>query len=144
MSNATVSNGIRRQSERKAIGESTQAESAAPSVPEQTTNTDAVSIASAIETADPELVAEIGIAARNAAESMPQGVDKARLLAAYEQSFDRSVKSVGAILDNTALSVYCQVVPTATIRSIGRRTCSMPKSGNGSARKPSPMVPNGL
>lgn len=31
------------------------------------------------------------------------------LLKAYEDSFDRSVKSIGSILDNTALAVYCQV-----------------------------------
>ena len=38
-------------------------------------------------------------------------MDRAALLRAYEESFDRSVKSIGGILDNTALSVYCIVDP---------------------------------
>jgi hypothetical protein len=40
----------------------------------------------------------------------PDGrMTKAEAIRRYEESFDRSAKSIGAILDNTALSAYCAV-----------------------------------
>ena len=66
-------------------------------------------------------------------------MDRKALLEAYESSFERSVNSIGGILDNTALTVYCQVGPTASTRSVVRRICLTPNRRSGLERMPSQL-----